>query len=164
MEVGAHFTKSPVAVSHNYFRCIELCSCFQCPCKSLAVDSNRQSCLAHLIFFYFDGEVTAVNQSCSVTRSGFFCGIFAAQDGKWVMLMAGSASHTLYRHLSTHHRHALHLAFQVMSSVEMHQFPVSTHQIQVHGCCLGQNNAVASLIDKFYATGDDISLFPDAVI
>ena len=164
MEVGTHLFKSFAAIGHDSLRCPELCSGFQCPGKSLAVDAGSQSGLSHLVFFCFDREVSTVNQCCSITWSRFFGGIFAAQDGKWIMLVAGCSSDTFHGHLSAHQRYPFHLAFQIVSSVKMHQFPVTAHQIQIHGSSFCQHDRIGSLIYEFYATGNDISFFPHTIV
>ena len=71
---------------------------------------------------------------------------------------------TFHGHLSAHQRYPFHLAFQIVSSVKMHQFPVTAHQIQIHGSNFCQYDRIGSLIYEFYATGNDISFFPHTIV
>ena len=124
---------------------------FQCPGKSLAVDAGSQSGLSHLVFFLLRSRsphckpVLFHNISPSSVVS-LLHRMAMDYAGGWMSF------DTFHGHLSAHQRYPFHLAFQIVSSVKMHQFPVTAHQIQIHGSSFCQHDRIGSLIYEFYAT------------
>ena len=128
------------------------------------MNSCIQTGLAHLIFFNLHSKIAAVYQSDAVTGTGHFCCRRLTKYNEWIMMMAGCPAYTSNLHNPMDHRNTFHLTLHAVTAMEMHQFPVSVHQIQIHGHCFFQYNIPFSLIDQSNTSGDNIPFFPDAVI
>ena len=160
---GRKLAQAGVAVAEQHLRRGELAARLQGPAEIVVADPGHQPGGLHLGDFAFDLEIARPDQHGSQTVAGFFGGVGGGQDGKGVVLVAGSAPGRPQSLDAVAQEHPLGLALHAVAALEMDQLPLPKGQVQTGRGGLVQPDGPLALVVEQDAAGDDVGGLKDAV-
>ena len=160
---GRKLAQAGVAVAEQHLRRGKLGPGFQRPAEIVVADPGHQPGGLHLGDFALDLEAARPDQHGPQALTSLLGGVRRGQDGKGVVLVAGSAPGRPQSLDAVAQGRTLGQALHAVAALEMDQLPRAEGQVQAGRSGLVQPDGPAALVFKQGAAGDDVGAVKDAV-
>ena len=160
---GRKLAQAGVAVAEQHLRRGELAARLQGPAEIVVADAGHQPGGLHLGDFALDLEAARPDQHGPQALAGLLGGVRRGQDGKGIVLVAGSAPGRPQSLDAVAQGRTLGQALHAVAALEVDQLPLPKGQVQTGRGGLVQPDGPAALVFKQGAAGDDVGAVKDAV-